>query len=66
MQHWSSGRWHILVREYESDVIINDTISPYRQQCQDERDVKTVSIELEHLAKNKFSRSRKLLQSHGL
>ena len=53
MQHLSSGRWHILVREYETDVIIKDTIGPYRQQDQDERDVKTVSIALGHLAKNK-------------
>eukprot|EP00957_Ditylum_brightwellii_P078151 5941692-Ditylum_brightwellii.AAC.1 len=51
MQHWSSGRWHILVRKYETDVIINDTIGPYRQQDQGERDVKTVSIALGHLAK---------------
>ena len=66
MQHWSSGRWHILVREYETDVIIKDAIGPYKQQDQDERDVKTVSIALGHLAKNKCSRARKLLQSRSL
>eukprot|EP00957_Ditylum_brightwellii_P075087 5705409-Ditylum_brightwellii.AAC.1 len=66
MQHWSSGRWHILVREYETDIVIKDTIGPYRQQHQDERDVKTVSIALGHFAKNKCSRARRLLQSHGL
>eukprot|EP00957_Ditylum_brightwellii_P147422 11225703-Ditylum_brightwellii.AAC.1 len=43
-----------------------DTIGPYRQQHQNERDAKTVSIALGHLAENKCSRARKLLQSHGL
>eukprot|EP00957_Ditylum_brightwellii_P203934 15336837-Ditylum_brightwellii.AAC.1 len=61
MQHWSSGRWYILVREYDIHVVIKDTISPYKQQHQDERYVKTVSIALGHLAKNTYSRARKLL-----
>eukprot|EP00957_Ditylum_brightwellii_P212396 15367214-Ditylum_brightwellii.AAC.5 len=66
MQHWSSRRLRILVREYETDMVIKDTINPHRQQHQDERDVETASNALGHLAKNKCPRARKLLQSHGL
>eukprot|EP00957_Ditylum_brightwellii_P029980 2269375-Ditylum_brightwellii.AAC.1 len=66
LQTPNTGRWYILVREYETDGVIKDTISPYRQQHQDERDVKTVFIVLGHLAKNNCSKARRLLQYHGL
>eukprot|EP00957_Ditylum_brightwellii_P186847 14228023-Ditylum_brightwellii.AAC.1 len=66
MQHWSSGQWYLFIRDYEADVIYKENIKPYQPPSKDERDIKTVTIALEHLSHNRCSRARKLLKSYGL
>eukprot|EP00957_Ditylum_brightwellii_P173274 13191916-Ditylum_brightwellii.AAC.1 len=58
MAHWTTGQWHKLVKDYETDVTAKEHISLARQEYKDERDLKTVSIAMEHLSKNRYSRAR--------
>eukprot|EP00957_Ditylum_brightwellii_P170293 12962648-Ditylum_brightwellii.AAC.1 len=66
MQHWSLGQWHLLIRDYEADVIYKENAEPYRPPFEDERDLKTVTTTLEQLSCNKCSRARKLPRSYSL
>eukprot|EP00957_Ditylum_brightwellii_P200194 15260757-Ditylum_brightwellii.AAC.1 len=66
MAHWTAGQWHKLVKDCEADVIAKEHISLAKQEDKDQRDLKTVSIAMEHLSKNRCSRTRKLLCPHGL
>eukprot|EP00957_Ditylum_brightwellii_P064008 4855299-Ditylum_brightwellii.AAC.1 len=66
MVHWTTDQWHKLIKDYEADVIGKEHISTSRQEGKGDRDLKSVSIEIEHLSKNRCSRAGKLLCSHGL
>eukprot|EP00957_Ditylum_brightwellii_P030526 2312028-Ditylum_brightwellii.AAC.1 len=66
MAHWTIDQWHKLVKDYEADVIAKEHISLARQEDKDKRDLKNVSIAMEHLSKNRCARSQKILCSHGL
>eukprot|EP00957_Ditylum_brightwellii_P053885 4082688-Ditylum_brightwellii.AAC.1 len=58
MANWTTGQWHKLVKDHEADVISKEHISMARQEDKDERDLKTVTIAMEHLSKNRCSRAR--------
>eukprot|EP00957_Ditylum_brightwellii_P099275 7561963-Ditylum_brightwellii.AAC.1 len=66
MTHWSNKQCHLLVQDCEADMVLKENSDPYRTPCTDERDLKTVTIALDHLSCNKCSKARRLLRSFGL
>eukprot|EP00957_Ditylum_brightwellii_P092519 7045956-Ditylum_brightwellii.AAC.1 len=57
MTHWSNKQWHLLVQDYKADVVLKENSDPYRAPSADERDLKTVTIALDHLSRNKCSKA---------
>eukprot|EP00957_Ditylum_brightwellii_P029769 2251599-Ditylum_brightwellii.AAC.1 len=66
MTHWSNKQWYLLVQYYEADVVLKEHSDPYCTPSTDERDLKTVTIALDHFSHNKCSKARQLLCSFGL
>eukprot|EP00957_Ditylum_brightwellii_P120200 9172181-Ditylum_brightwellii.AAC.1 len=49
LAHWTSGQWHIFIKDYEADAVLKDNMSQYSSPPEVERDLKTIATALGHI-----------------